>query len=403
MVTYKYTAISKNGSKVNGVIEGFDELDAMDRIKQTCDVIISLHEVNEKKNILNIEIGGNKLNSKAFTIMCSQFAIILKAGVPVARTCHLIAEKTTDKPLKKVLVQVADDVESGRSVAEAFQERGGKLFPQTFIETIRAGEESGNIDRSFDTMYRHYDKQVKMKGKVRNAMAYPAFVLLVAVVVVIVLMVKVVPTFTAVFAEYGADLPLITRMLIGISNFFKNYILYIVAVIAAIIVGLKLYGNTEKGRINLAKLQLKLPVLGNISLLNASSQFANTLTTMLGAGLPLTKAISITAKVIDNYFISQEIGKLTGDLEAGHGLGDSLRESQILPNILTDMVAVGEDTGELENTLDTVALYYDSELDMAITSAMNKLEPTVLVFLAIIAGFIVLAVYIAMFEMYNAM
>ena len=385
-------------------MEGFDELDAVDHIKQTCSIVLKLKEIDpDKPGLLNMEIGDSKLNSKAFTVMCSQFSIILRAGIPIARTVHLIADKTTDKPLKKMLMKIAKDVEAGRSLAASFAEHGGKLLPTTFIETIRAGEESGNLDRSFDTMYRHYDKQTKMRGKVRGALSYPIFVLIIAVAVVVVLMVKVVPTFTSIFESYGSELPAITRLLIGISNFFRKYTIWMAAFFALLFIVYKLYGNTEKGRLNLAHIQLRLPVLGNIAQLNAASQFANTMTTMLGSGLAMTKAISITAGVLDNYYVGNEVGKLTGRLEEGHALGASMRDSGCMPDILVDMVAVGEETGEMEKTLDTIALYYDAELDMAIAAALAKLEPTVLVFLAVVAGFIVIAIYMSIFQMYAIM
>ena len=385
-------------------MEGFDELDAVDHIKQTCSIVLKLKEIDpDKPGLLNMEIGGSKLNSKAFTVMCSQFSIILRAGIPIARTVHLIADKTTDKPLKKMLMKIAKDVEAGRSLAASFAEHGGKLLPTTFIETIRAGEESGNLDRSFDTMYRHYDKQTKMRGKVRGALSYPIFVLIIAVAVVVVLMVKVVPTFTSIFESYGSELPAITRLLIGISNFFRKYTIWMAAFFALLFIVYKLYGNTEKGRLNLARIQLRLPVLGNIAQLNAASQFANTMTTMLASGLSMTKAISITAGVLDNYYVGNEIGRLTGRLEEGHALGASMRDSGCMPDILVDMVAVGEETGEMEKTLDTIALYYDAELEMAIAAALAKLEPTILIFLALVAGFIVIAIYMSIFQMYAIM
>ena len=385
-------------------MEGFDELDAVDHIKQTCSIVLKLKEIDpDKPDLLNMEIGGSKLNSKAFTVMCSQFSIILRAGIPIARTVHLIADKTTDKPLKKMLMKIAKDVEAGRSLAASFAEHGGKLLPTTFIETIRAGEESGNLDRSFDTMYRHYDKQTKMRGKVRGALSYPIFVLIIAVAVVVVLMVKVVPTFTSIFESYGSELPAITRLLIGISNFFRKYTIWMAAFFALLFIVYKLYGNTEKGRLNLARVQLRLPVLGNIARLNAASQFANTMTTMLASGLSMTKAISITAGVLDNYYVGNEIGRLTGRLEEGQTLGVSMRDSGCMPDILVDMVAVGEETGEMEKTLDTIALYYDAELDMAIAAALAKLEPTILIFLALVAGFIVIAIYMSIFQMYAIM
>lgn len=386
------------------MVEAFNEMDAAARIKQNCRVVLKLTPMKDKTpGFLNMELGGARLNDKAFTVMCSQFSIILKAGIPIARTTHLIADKTTDKPLKKMLESTAEDVEAGRSLAASMAERGNKLLPTTFIETVRAGEESGNIDKSFETMYLHYDKQTKMRAKVRGALSYPIFVTVIAVVVVMVLMIKVVPTFIDVFASYGSDLPAITKLLIAISNFFRAGWPFMVAAAAGLALAHKLYGSTEQGRLNLARASLKTPVLGNIHELNAASQFANTMTTMLSAGLPLTKALSITANVLDNYYIGQEIGKLTGKLSEGHALGTSMREANCMPDILTDMVAVGEETGELEQTLRTIAKYYDAELDMAIAGAMAKLEPTLLLFIAGVAGFIVIAIYMTMFQMYAVM
>ena len=404
MATFKYTALSPSGQRISGVVESYNEFDAVNKIKETAQVVLKVQQVEEgKKGLLDVEIGGNKLNPKAFTVMCSQFAIILRSGIPIARAAHLVADKTTDKPLKKVLQQVAEDVESGRSMSVSFAERGDKLLPNIFIETLRAGEASGGIDKAFETMYRHYDKDVQIRGKVKSALAYPIFVLVIAVAVVIVLMVKVVPTFTAMFADLGADLPLMTRMLIAISDFFQNYILYIVGIVAALIIAYKVYGNSEEGRLKVAQWKRKIPVLGEINVLNSAVQFADTMSTMLASGIPLNKAVSISAKVIDNYYVSQEVGKLSEKLEEGHSLGTSMRESGCMPDILTDMTAVGEQTGEMEETLRTIGAYYENELQMAMDAALKKLEPTLLIGLAVVAGFIVIAIYMAMFEMYAAM
>jgi type IV pilus assembly protein PilC len=238
---------------------------------------------------------------------------------------------------------------------------------------------------------------------VRSALAYPVFVLIIAVAVVIVLMVKVVPTFTAIFDSYDAELPVMTRMLIGISNFFRNAWPYILVIFAIILLVFKILQKTEKGKMGLAKLQLKLPVLGNIGLLNGASQFSSSMTTMLGAGLPIARSVSITSRTMDNYYISSETGKLVGKLEEGKALGASMAEAAYMPDILVDMVTVGEETGELEETMNTISGYYDAELEMATDAAMKKLEPALLVFMAVIAGFIVIAIYMAMFDMYSVM
>ena len=406
MATYKYTAISKDGRKVSGVMEGFNELDAVSKVKELYSIVTQISEVKDKgamAQFMSLEIGGNKRNDKAFVLMCSQFSVILKAGISISRTVELIAEKMTDKPLKRLLEHVAKDVEAGRSLSVSFAEHGKKLLPLTFLETVRAGEEAGSLDTAFDSVSKHYAKQSKMRGKVKGAMIYPMFVLIVAIAVVIVLMVKVVPTFTAIFADYGAELPLPTKLLIGMSDFFRQYYLVMIGIGAALMLAYKLYNNTESGRINLAKLQLKLPVLGNIAVLNGASTFANTMAMMLGAGLSMTKSVTITGRVMPNYYVSQEVGKITAKLEEGHTLGRSLRDAGCLPDILVDMAAVGEDSGELTQTLTMTAEYYDSELEQATADALAKLEPTILVFLAGFAGFIVIAIYMAMFGMYAAM
>ncbi len=405
MPQFRYTALSRSGARVNGVVEGFNELDAASRIKETCDVILKLAEVRENRflSLLSFDIGSRRLDRKAFGIMCSQFAIILEAGIPIARAVRLVGEKTADKTIRRLLDETAADVESGRSLSAAFEDHGAKLLPITFIETLRAGEATGNLARSFRMMQEHYDKENKMRAKIKSAMAYPTFVLTVSVIVVIVLMAKVVPTFTSMFTEMNIELPLMTRMLIAVSEFFRKSFLLLLILIGGGILGLKVYGSSERGRINLARLKLKLPILGNIEELGAASQFANTMTAMLGAGLPMTRAVSITSKVISNYYLGTQTGKLCEKLETGHALGAAMREETSFPDILVDMTAVGESSGEPERTLATVAAYYDEELDEATKSALAKIEPALLIGIAGIAGFIVLAVFLAMFSMYGGM
>jgi type IV pilus assembly protein PilC len=335
--------------------------------------------------------------------MCSQLATILSAGIPISRAIRLIGDKVSDKTLKRILKSAGEDVEAGRSLSSSFEEYGGKLFPVTFIETIRAGEAAGDLAGAFDSMARHFDKQSKMGAKVRAAMGYPLFVLAVAVVVVMVLMVRVVPTFTAIFDDLGGELPLMTRMLIAISNFFRKYILYMVIIIAAIIVAYILYKRTPSGARNLARLQLKLPVLGNIAELNAASLFANTMATMIGAGLPMTRAVQITSQVMPNLIFKEKTAEMVTRIEEGRTVLDSMRETGVMPDILSDMVGVGEETGEMKRTLDLTAAYYDNELETAVQSAIAKLEPSLLIFIAIIAGFIVISIYMAMFSMYGSM
>ncbi len=405
MPQFKYTALSRSGARVNGVVEGFNELDAASRVKETCDVILRLTEVKESRfsGLLTLDLGANRLNQKAFGVMCSQFAIILEAGIPIARAVKLVGEKTADKAIARLLEKVAVDVESGRSLSASFEDHGAKLLPVTFIETLRAGEATGNLARSFRTMQEHYEKENKMRAKVKSAMAYPTFVLTISVLVVIVLMAKVVPMFTSMFTEMDMELPTMTKMLIAVSDFFRDNFIVLLLVIGLGFFAVKAYGTSEEGKLRLARIKLKLPIIGNIEELSAASQFANTMTAMLGAGLPMTKAVSITSKVIGNYLLSTQTGKLCEKLETGHTLGTSMREDTDFPDILVDMTAVGESSGEPEKTLATVAAYYDEELEEATKSALAKIEPALLIGIAGLGGFIVLAVFLAMFSMYGGM
>ena len=403
MPQFKYIAQNLAGEKKTGIVDAVNEEDAAQIVRDRHAILLKLKPVKERKDFFSMEIGGNRLNVKAFTVVCSQFAIILNAGIPIARAVKLVGDKTTDKPLKKLLEAVAKDVEGGRSLSASFADRGAKMLPATFIETLAAGESTGNISGSFAAMKEHFEKQSKTRGKVKSAMAYPAFVMVIAVVVVIVLMAVVIPKFMGMFEGMDVELPLPTRMLIGIANFFQNRWYVVAGALVALVVGLRLYGNTEQGKINLAKLALKLPVLGNIQELNTSSQFSSTMAATLSAGLPMNRAVAISARVLDNYYMRTEAGKLTEELETGHTLADAMQDQGIYQEMLVDMCSVGERSGEMEQTLRTVADYYGNELDEAVKGALAKLEPAMLIMIAGIAGFIVIAIYMAVFAMYGGM
>ncbi len=385
-------------------MEAYNEIDAVERIKRTCDVVLKVTAVgSDKKSPLDIQIGRKKLNAKAFSLMCSQFSIILNAGLPIGRTVRLITDKTSDKTLKDILKKVGDDVEAGRSLSASFAEHGGDLFPSTFVETIHAGEETGSIAKSFDTMHEHFDKVLMLKKRIKGALAYPIFVLIIAVIVVIILMIKVVPTFMASFQDLGVEMPGLTKALIAVSEFFQNYTVHLVVIFALIYFAFRIYNSTEKGHLKVAEMTRDLPLAGNVSRLTSASEFASSMSTMLGAGLPMIRALSITARTLSNYYVQKQLLGMAKRVEEGRPIGQSLKEANCMPDILVDMVTVGEASGEMEDTLKTIGIYYDVELDSAIDAAMAKLTPAITVGLAAIVGFIVIAIYGAMFDIYGAM
>ncbi len=402
MNTYKYSAMSPDGAKVNGVVEAIDEYSAVERIKSTCPIVLNITEVKDKdsSSLLNMEIGSKKVDPKALSVMCSQFSTILSAGVDVATCMEMIANQTEDKKLKKMLSSAAKDVAQGNPISTSMEKNCTGL-PVTFIETVRAGELSGTLEDSFATLKEYFERNYQLKQKIKSAMSYPIFVMVVAVVVVIVIMVKVVPTLTAVFGEMGGELPMVTQILIAISNFFAKTWMIIALVVIVLFLAFKYWTRTDKGKMEWGKIMLKMPVLGKINVLSGSADFAATMSALLKAGLPVTDALEVTGRTLDNYVYGVETSKLSQKVQTGIKLGDAMRGAEVFPETLTEMTAIGENTGELEKTLKTVGDYYSNEANYAMTAAISKLEPTLLVFLAGFAGFIVIAIYMPMFTMYN--
>lgn len=399
MPTYKYEASYPGGERVTGVIDAVSENDAVAQIRQSCETVLSLREV-PRAAASDPLARFHKISAKSLALTCQQFSIILKAGLPLVQTVDLVANQSEDKQLGRLLRQVSEDVSNGWSLSYSFEQRGSKSLPVTFRETVRAGEESGDLLSSFQRMSQYFDQMNKTHESVVSALTYPAFVMVVAAVVIIIIMGYAVPTFTNMFGSMGIELPFVTVALIAMSDFFQKYALFLFAGIAALVFGIKAFSMTETGRPLTAKAQLKLPVFGEIIRMSGASQFAHTMSTLLTAGMPILQAIEVSGRTITNDCISGEVlGTLTG-VEGGHPLGECMNYTKELPPMLVQMTAVGEATGALESTLKILAEYYDNEVQIRTKRALALLEPAIIVVLAIFVVFILMAVYLPMFSMY---
>ncbi|MEG1918115.1 MAG: type II secretion system F family protein [Oscillospiraceae bacterium] len=400
MLTFKYKALSPDGVQVNGIVEANYEYEAIARIKETCPVLLTISEIRSAdtrgKNT------GGKISDKALALICSQFSIIMRAGLPIVRAVELIAEQTADRTLKQILKQVAQDVAGGFSLSQSFENNGPQL-PTTFIETIRSGEEGGTLDTSFARLHTFYDRSAKLKGKVIGALTYPLFTCVVAVVVIIVIMVFAVPAFTGSFLDMGIEMPLPTRILIAVSNFFSHYILLMLALVAAGVLAYTFYNKTESGHLKISSWKLRVPLLGKIALMKSASEFANTMSTMLAAGLPIIRAVSVTGRAMSNYYIGTRLQGLVPELEDGHTLVGSMKKLPFLPELLVEMTGVGEETGTLESTLDVIGAYYDNETDTLSARVLSLMEPIIICVLAVVVCGILLAVYLPMFSLYGGL
>lgn len=404
LVTYSYKALTAEGLETRGVIQAPDEYTAVLQIKQKCPIVTSLTPVNSRfqsiKKILSTDLGSPRVKTRALALMCSQFAITLKSGMPIGRAIEMIAKQTEDKKLRKILQDAAEDVLGGSSLTSAL-EKFEEAFPLTFLETVRAGEVSGTLENSFERMHRYYERSARNAEKIQSALTYPIFVVILAVIVLIIIMVKVVPTLAEVFSSLGGELPLMTRIMISTAEFMSAWWPFLLLLVIAMLIAWHLYTRTEKGLRFKSELLLNLPVIGKINVMNGSSQFANTMSTMLASGLTLNNAVSVTSRVLDNYLLQTDVKKMIGKIEEGKQVGECIKDCAYFPDSLKDMCSVGEETGELDRTLETIGDYFSNETERLIHQAITMLEPTLLVLMAIFAGFLVISIYLPMFTMYD--
>lgn len=405
MPKFSYRALGRDGKEVRGVLQAENKADAIARIRHNYPVLLNISPHDEKKKIsgiLSMEIGNKRIKTKTLAILCSQFAITLRSGMPVGRAMRMLAGQCGDKRLQKVMEKAAEQVDSGSTVASAL-EQYSERFPLTFIETIRAGEQSGTLDRSFDRLHKYYDKAYKTTEKIRSALMYPMFVVAIAVVVLIIVMAKVIPTLANVFADLGGNLPLMTRMMISFSDFFEKWWLVMLGVLFLIWAGLKLFGRTKEGKIWKAKAALTVPLVGVINRMSSAAQFANTMSVLLAAGITLDQAVETTARVMDNALFQEEVHSMKDGIEQGRSLTECLQNRPYFPQTMIDMCSIGEETGELEENLENVADYYSNEADYRSQRLLTMLEPALLVLLSLFAGFIVISIYLPIFTMYDLM
>ena len=400
MNTYKYRAQASDGKSYTGVVEAYDEYAAIEELRRSYPVIEHLAPVTEKRKV---HINFNEplsISDKTLSLVSSQFAIMLRAGLPMNRVVELVADQTSDRLMKRILKDCAEDVAAGYSFARSLEKHGSKV-PAVFIETVRAGEESGTLEHSFERLRSYYDRSHKMRAKVRSALTYPIIVLLLSIVTVAIVMVVLVPNMLESFTSLGAELPLPTRILIAISNFFRRFWPLLLILCGVIGFAIYLFGRTERGKLLYSRIRLRMPMLGKIAKMNNAAQVANTMATLLAAGLPVSSAVEIVSRVLDSRSVAADVERCVPELETGGTLKNSLENVSDLPDMLVEMAGVGEQSGSLEDTLNTVGTFYEEEAMRASNQALAMLEPLITVFLGLFVGFIVISIYMPMFTMYQ--
>jgi type IV pilus assembly protein PilC len=338
------------------------------------------------------------VSQKELAIFTRQFSVMIDAGLPLVQCLEILGTQAENKVFQKTLLQVRQDVESGATLADSMRKHP-RVFDDLYCNMIAAGEAGGILDTILQRLATYIEKIVKLRRAVRSAMIYPIAVLSIAAIVVAVILWKVIPTFAALFAGLGAELPLPTRIVIAASNFVGRYFILIIALIFALIYALKKYHDTYKGRRVIDGILLKMPVLGIVLRKIAVARFCRTLATLVSSGVPILEALEITAKTSGNAIVEDAIMATRKSIEEGKTISEPLKDTEVFPPMVVHMIAVGEQTGALDAMLSKIADFYEEEVDAAVENMLTLIEPIMILFLGIIIGGIVISMYLPMFSL----
>jgi len=356
---------------------------------------ISIQEKREKKMLFSFRRSVSKAEVAIFT---RQFSVMIDAGLPLVQCLEAMGEQNSNLAFKMILAQVRADVEAGSTLSDAMA-RHPKVFDALYTNMIAAGETGGILDTILQRLAQFIEKIVKLKRALRSALIYPAVILSIAVGVVSIILWKVVPVFRTLFEGFGVQLPLPTRIVIAASNILESYIIFIVAAIVAMVFGLRSYYATDNGRHTIDRLLLRFPILGQVFRKIAVARFTRTLATLLSSGVAILEALDITARTAGNAILEDTVYQVRHSIEEGKTIADPMKQSNFFPAMVTQMVAVGETTGELDAMLVKIADYYEEEVDVIVANLLTILEPFLMVVLGVIVGGIVISMYMPLFKL----
>ncbi len=395
MPKFKYTAIDKAGKQTSGKIDATNEEQA--RVKLTNKGLM----ISQMTELASAPAGGKGfslnfgkiIDNEGLTVFTRQLATLLQAGLPLLKALHILRNQEQNPRFKQVISEVCDQVESGNTLSDAFGQHP-KVFDRLFVNMIRAGEAGGVLDTVLDRLAKFSEKSLKIQKKVKSAMVYPSVVVTVALGIVYLLMVKVVPSFQQmIMGQKGMSMPWLTAQVIRASNILTEYWYVLPLVIAAIYVGMKSWLSTPAGKRVFDTLVFKLPKLGPFVRIVAVSRFARTFGTLMSSGVPILQAVTITKDTLSNVVIAGALEKVHDRVKEGEPLSVPLEQTGVFPPMVVSMIQVGEETGQLPEMLNRVADTYDEEVDNTVTALTSIIEPILIVFLAVVVGTIVIAMF----------
>lgn len=400
MPGFNYTAINRNGKRVRSSLDASSIETAKSSLRGAGYTILDIKEQTTLNRDIEIPFLGNP-KAKDMAVFCRQFVSILRAGVSVASVLAMLGQQTSNKKLRAAIREMQADVEKGESLATSMR-RHPKIFPAILVNMVSAGEASGNLEESFRQMELYFDRSKRTKSKVTSAMIYPCVLIVVMIVVLIVMMTKIIPNFLKTFEDMDAELPKITLGVMAVCEWFKSWWWVPLLVLAALIVGGILFHRTNKGKHFFGWLARKTPVVGNLTVKTACATFCRTMEVLIGSGLTLTDSMDLAASNMGNIYYLEAIRDARALVAEGTPLRESLVRTGIFPPMVSNLVGVGEETGDLQSMMGKVADYYDEEVEEATKKLLNLMEPAIIIFMAVFVVIIVLAIYLPMINMTKA-
>lgn len=399
MPQFTYTAVDTSGKRTSGNLEAVNKSQLIAALKEQGLYLIEATDRIDTaaRDVSNV---SKKIKLKPLAIFCRQFSTLINAGITAIKALDILYQQAEDKILKESIGRVYEAVQKGEAMSDAFRKQG-EAFPELFINMIMTGESSGNLDQVLIRMADHYEKENKMKNKIKGAMIYPMVLGILTVAVVILMLVVVLPSFIDVIESGGGEIPLPTRILLGLSGFIQRFWWLLGGVIILLVIGWRGFKRSEKGHLWWDGFKLNMPIVGKSLRMIYSARFARTLSTLVSSGLQMLSAIEITARVIGNKLIHDRLLLVTEDIRKGAQLSTAIRNTDQFPAMIYNMISVGEESGLLDDILGKTAAFYDEESDAAIGRLVGLLEPLMIIFMAIIIGFIVISIALPMFSMYG--
>ncbi len=355
-------------------------------------------DVEKKPTEINLDIFGDRVKTHDLVVMTRQLATMIDSGLPLVEALDILQKQSDNEKLAETLGSVLYHVESGHTLADAL-ERNDDVFDNLFCSMVSAGETGGVLDEILDRLATFLEKAEAINRKVRGAMVYPAVIGVVAVAAIAALLIFVIPTFQSMFASFDQELPLATQVVVGASNFVRGNMLLLAAGLGLGAFGFQRWSQTESGKATIDETLLTIPIIGDLIKKTAIARFTRTLGTLLRSGVPILEGLEITANTSDNTVVQKAVMNARSSIAAGEAISDPLEETEVFPPMVTQMIRVGEETGNLDEMLEKIADFYDDEVENAVESLVKAIEPAMMVVLGVIVGGIVIAMYLPIFSL----